>query len=31
MSGSEKAGEIQRVERPLSQDEKNGAATVGQN
>jgi hypothetical protein len=27
----EKAGEIQSVERPSSQEEKNGAATVGQN
>jgi hypothetical protein len=27
---TEKAGEIQSVERPSSQEEKNGAATVGQ-
>jgi hypothetical protein len=29
--GTEKAGEIQRVERPSSQEEKIGAATVWQN
>jgi hypothetical protein len=29
--GTEKAGEIQKVERPSSQEEKNGAATVGLN
>jgi hypothetical protein len=29
--GKEKGGEIQSVERPLSQEEKNGAATVGKN
>jgi hypothetical protein len=28
---TEKAGKIQSVERPSSQEEKNGAATVGQN
>jgi hypothetical protein len=28
---TEKAGEIQSVERPLSQAEKNGAATAGRN
>jgi hypothetical protein len=28
---TEKAGEIQSVERPLSQEEKNGAATAGRN
>jgi hypothetical protein len=31
LEGTEEAGEIQSVERPLSQEEKNGAATVGQN
>jgi hypothetical protein len=29
--GTEKAGKIQSVERLSSQEEKNGAATVGQN
>jgi hypothetical protein len=31
LEGMEKAGEIQSVERPSPQEEKNGAATVGQN
>jgi hypothetical protein len=31
LEGTEKAGEILCVERPSSQEEKNGAATVGQN
>jgi hypothetical protein len=31
LEGTEKAGKIQSVERPSSQEEKNGAATVGQN
>jgi hypothetical protein len=31
LEGTEEAGEIQSVERPLSQEEKNGAATVGRN
>jgi hypothetical protein len=31
LGGTEKAGEIQSAERPSFQEEKNGAATVGQN
>jgi hypothetical protein len=31
LEGTEKAGEIQSVERLSSQEEKHGAATVGQN
>jgi hypothetical protein len=31
LQGTEKVGKIQSVERPLSQEEKNGAATVGKN
>jgi hypothetical protein len=31
LEGTEKAGKIQSVERPSSQEEKNGTATVGQN
>jgi hypothetical protein len=31
LEATEKAREIQSIERPPSQEEKNGAATVGQN